>query len=185
MQVAVFINIFMNFYIKKSYNLGLLLIYYKSTSVPFCSFIYGNWFNLKRVTSEKKFIIAAILFMSVFKTVICQKKIETKFVKQFNYERRPPPRLFFWFCHWMESIAILTIKFCCMCYFYSMLMEPLYKISTDLLFCWFSWVDNHLVHMLSPNIYRTTSEALESFDYITSNGKKFVLLLLLSYIWYL
>ncbi|WOG84571.1 hypothetical protein DCAR_0103755 [Daucus carota subsp. sativus] len=35
---------------------------------------------------------------------------------------------------------------------------------------WRSWVDNHLVHMLSPNIYRTTSEALESFDYITSNG---------------
>ena len=36
---------------------------------------------------------------------------------------------------------------------------------------WYRWVDNHLVHMLSPNIYRNTSEALESFDYITSNGK--------------
>ncbi|KAL6504766.1 hypothetical protein OROHE_023524 [Orobanche hederae] len=35
---------------------------------------------------------------------------------------------------------------------------------------WRSWVDNHLVHILSPNIYRTTSEALESFDYITSHG---------------
>ncbi|KAL8059258.1 hypothetical protein ABFX02_03G073500 [Erythranthe guttata] len=35
---------------------------------------------------------------------------------------------------------------------------------------WRSWVDNHLVHMLSPNIYRNTSEALESFDYITSHG---------------
>lgn len=35
---------------------------------------------------------------------------------------------------------------------------------------WRWWVDNHLVHMLSPNIYRNTSEALESFDYITSNG---------------
>ncbi|KAB1212288.1 Prostaglandin E synthase 2 [Morella rubra] len=35
---------------------------------------------------------------------------------------------------------------------------------------WRRWVDNHLVHMLSPNIYRNTSEALESFDYITSNG---------------
>lgn len=35
--------------------------------------------------------------------------------------------------------------------------------------------------MLSPNIYRTTSEALESFDYITSNGKEIVQLLLLSY----
>ncbi|KAL6181427.1 hypothetical protein ACLB2K_048082 [Fragaria x ananassa] len=35
---------------------------------------------------------------------------------------------------------------------------------------WRKWVDSHLVHMLSPNIYRNTSEALESFDYITSNG---------------
>ncbi|CAA7391429.1 unnamed protein product [Spirodela intermedia] len=35
---------------------------------------------------------------------------------------------------------------------------------------WFRWVDDHLVHVLSPNIYRTTSEALESFDYITKNG---------------
>lgn len=36
---------------------------------------------------------------------------------------------------------------------------------------WSRWVDNHLVHVLSPNIYRSSSEALESFDYITSNGK--------------
>ncbi|KAL4575354.1 hypothetical protein LXL04_022196 [Taraxacum kok-saghyz] len=35
---------------------------------------------------------------------------------------------------------------------------------------WRKWVDDHLVHMLSPNIYRNTSEALESFDYITNNG---------------
>ncbi|CAN1824610.1 Prostaglandin E synthase 2 [Linum perenne] len=35
---------------------------------------------------------------------------------------------------------------------------------------WRKWVDGHLVHVLSPNIYRTTSEALESFDYITSHG---------------
>lgn len=35
---------------------------------------------------------------------------------------------------------------------------------------WRGWVDNHLVHLLSPNIYRNTSEALESFDYITSSG---------------
>ncbi|TYH24731.1 hypothetical protein ES288_A03G114200v1 [Gossypium darwinii] len=33
-----------------------------------------------------------------------------------------------------------------------------------------SGLTNHLVHVLSPNIYRNTSEALESFDYITSNG---------------
>lgn len=36
---------------------------------------------------------------------------------------------------------------------------------------WRGWVDNHLVHILSPNIYRTPSEALESFDYITTHGK--------------
>jgi len=35
---------------------------------------------------------------------------------------------------------------------------------------WRRWVDEHLVHMLSPNIYRTTSEALESFDYIAQHG---------------
>ena len=35
----------------------------------------------------------------------------------------------------------------------------------------YRWVDDHLVHVLSPNIYRTTSEALESFDYIANNGK--------------
>ncbi|KAL6524844.1 hypothetical protein OROMI_030437 [Orobanche minor] len=35
---------------------------------------------------------------------------------------------------------------------------------------WRGWVDNHLVHLLSPNIYRSTSEALESFDYITNHG---------------
>ena len=33
---------------------------------------------------------------------------------------------------------------------------------------WHRWVDNHLVHVLSPNIYRTIPEALESFDYITT-----------------
>ncbi|OEL16791.1 Prostaglandin E synthase 2 [Dichanthelium oligosanthes] len=35
---------------------------------------------------------------------------------------------------------------------------------------WRMWVDEHLVHVLSPNIYRTTSEALESFDYIAKHG---------------
>ncbi|KAL3688892.1 hypothetical protein R1sor_015201 [Riccia sorocarpa] len=35
---------------------------------------------------------------------------------------------------------------------------------------WRRWVDEHLVHLLSPNIYRTTSEALEAFDYIAENG---------------
>ncbi|ERN08494.1 prostaglandin E synthase 2 isoform X3 [Amborella trichopoda] len=35
---------------------------------------------------------------------------------------------------------------------------------------WCRWVDDHLVHVLSPNIYRSTSEALESFDYITEHS---------------
>lgn len=35
---------------------------------------------------------------------------------------------------------------------------------------WRRWVDGHLVHILSPNIYRNATEALESFDYITSQG---------------
>ncbi|GMH03286.1 hypothetical protein Nepgr_005125 [Nepenthes gracilis] len=35
---------------------------------------------------------------------------------------------------------------------------------------WLGWVDNHLVHVLSPNIYRSVGEALESFDYITTHG---------------
>ncbi|XP_077220522.1 uncharacterized protein LOC143854429 [Tasmannia lanceolata] len=35
---------------------------------------------------------------------------------------------------------------------------------------WRGWVDDHLVHVLSPNIYRNTSEALEAFDYITNHG---------------
>ncbi|KAK3145190.1 hypothetical protein QOZ80_4AG0325150 [Eleusine coracana subsp. coracana] len=35
---------------------------------------------------------------------------------------------------------------------------------------WRRWVDEHLVHTLSPNIYRTTSEALESFEYIAQHG---------------
>ncbi|CAI5515727.1 unnamed protein product [Closterium sp. Naga37s-1] len=33
-----------------------------------------------------------------------------------------------------------------------------------------AWVDGHLVHLLSPNIYRSPSEALEAFDYIATNG---------------
>ncbi|RXH73336.1 hypothetical protein DVH24_013020 [Malus domestica] len=35
---------------------------------------------------------------------------------------------------------------------------------------WRGWVDKRLVHVLSLNLYRTVSEALESFDYITSHG---------------
>eukprot|EP00898_Chlorokybus_atmophyticus_P006524 jgi/Chlat1/6873/Chrsp51S06537 len=35
---------------------------------------------------------------------------------------------------------------------------------------WRNWVDTHLVHLLSPNIYRTPSEAIEAFDYISTHG---------------
>ena len=36
--------------------------------------------------------------------------------------------------------------------------------------CHRSWVDGRFVHVLTPNIYRTLSEALQTFDYITKTG---------------
>jgi len=35
---------------------------------------------------------------------------------------------------------------------------------------WRNWSDDRLVHLLPPNIYRSPSEALEAFDYITTMG---------------
>ena len=35
---------------------------------------------------------------------------------------------------------------------------------------WLKWVDDHLVHYLSPNIYRNRKEAMQAFDYITQEG---------------
>ena len=35
---------------------------------------------------------------------------------------------------------------------------------------WRQWVDDKLVHVLPPNIYRTPSEALQAFDYISKVG---------------
>ena len=35
---------------------------------------------------------------------------------------------------------------------------------------WREWVDNKLVHVLPPNIYRTPSESLQAFDYISKVG---------------
>ncbi|XP_058780790.1 uncharacterized protein LOC131654886 [Vicia villosa] len=49
-------------------------------------------------------------------------------------------------------------------------IHPDYDLNADEEKKWRGWVDNHLVHVLSPNIYRTVSEALESFDYITTKG---------------
>ncbi|RUS69175.1 hypothetical protein EGW08_023064, partial [Elysia chlorotica] len=36
---------------------------------------------------------------------------------------------------------------------------------------WRRWADDHLVHMLSPNAYRTASEALQSFHYFSHVGE--------------
>lgn len=36
---------------------------------------------------------------------------------------------------------------------------------------WRQWADDRLVHLISPNVYRTTGEALASFDYIVREGK--------------
>ncbi|XP_067376014.1 prostaglandin E synthase 2 isoform X2 [Channa argus] len=36
---------------------------------------------------------------------------------------------------------------------------------------WREWADDWLVHLISPNVYRTTGEALASFDYIVREGK--------------
>lgn len=36
---------------------------------------------------------------------------------------------------------------------------------------WRQWADDWLVHLISPNVYRTPSESLASFDYIVREGK--------------
>ncbi|XP_055742514.1 prostaglandin E synthase 2-like isoform X1 [Salvelinus fontinalis] len=36
---------------------------------------------------------------------------------------------------------------------------------------WRKWADDWLVHLISPNVYRSTGEALASFDYIVREGK--------------
>ena len=35
---------------------------------------------------------------------------------------------------------------------------------------WLRWVDDSLVHYLSPNIYRNATEAMQAFDYIVQEG---------------
>ncbi|KAL2346232.1 hypothetical protein Fmac_000232 [Flemingia macrophylla] len=49
-------------------------------------------------------------------------------------------------------------------------INPDYDLDAEEENKWREWVDNHLVHVLSPNIYRNVPEALESFDYITNQG---------------
>lgn len=36
---------------------------------------------------------------------------------------------------------------------------------------WVQWVDDHLIRLISPNIYRTVGESLQTFNYITNNAK--------------
>jgi microsomal prostaglandin-E synthase 2 len=36
---------------------------------------------------------------------------------------------------------------------------------------WRSWADNHLVHLISPNVYRTYSEARETFEWFSEVGQ--------------
>lgn len=36
---------------------------------------------------------------------------------------------------------------------------------------WLTWVDDHLIHLISPNIYRSPTESLQAFDYIVENAK--------------
>lgn len=36
---------------------------------------------------------------------------------------------------------------------------------------WRTWADNHLVHLISPNVYRTRAEALETFEWFSDVGE--------------
>lgn len=36
---------------------------------------------------------------------------------------------------------------------------------------WLAWVDDVVIHLISPNIYRTTGESLQAFEYIADNAK--------------
>lgn len=36
---------------------------------------------------------------------------------------------------------------------------------------WLTWLDDKLIHLIAPNIYRTMGESLQTFDYIADNAK--------------
>eukprot|EP00172_Hildenbrandia_rubra_P004191 Plantae.Rhodophyta-Hildenbrandia_rubra.ctg8018.p1 GENE.Plantae.Rhodophyta-Hildenbrandia_rubra.ctg8018~~Plantae.Rhodophyta-Hildenbrandia_rubra.ctg8018.p1 ORF type:complete len:333 (+),score=61.09 Plantae.Rhodophyta-Hildenbrandia_rubra.ctg8018:256-1254(+) len=36
---------------------------------------------------------------------------------------------------------------------------------------WVKWTDDHLIHLISPNIYRTPRESMQAFEYIADNSK--------------
>lgn len=36
---------------------------------------------------------------------------------------------------------------------------------------WSEWVDDHLIHLISPNIYGTMTESFQAFEYIVDNAK--------------
>lgn len=46
-------------------------------------------------------------------------------------------------------------------------LEPSTREQRERELHWRSWVDRRLVHLLPPNIYRTYSESIQAFDYIT------------------
>mmetsp|Transcript_11269 Transcript_11269/g.47012 ORF Transcript_11269/g.47012 Transcript_11269/m.47012 type:complete len:154 (-) Transcript_11269:1324-1785(-) len=35
---------------------------------------------------------------------------------------------------------------------------------------WLFWLDDYFVHLLPPNIYRTATESMQTFDYLTTEG---------------
>lgn len=62
----------------------------------------------------------------------------------------------------MKVLLLLYCKLYRVLVFFSVIREEMK---------WRQWVDDWLVHLISPNVYRTTSEALASFDYIVREGK--------------
>lgn len=36
---------------------------------------------------------------------------------------------------------------------------------------WLKWLDDHFIHLIAPNIYRTAGESLQTFNYIADNAK--------------
>lgn len=42
--------------------------------------------------------------------------------------------------------------------------------ASDLEKRWLGWLDDHLIHLIAPNIYRTPGESLQTFNYIAEKG---------------
>lgn len=76
----------------------------------------------------------------------------------FHYQKKPR----FYYVNDMKVLLLLYCKLYRVLVFFSVIREEMK---------WRQWVDDWLVHLISPNVYRTTSEALASFDYIVREGK--------------